>query len=264
MRLACLVVVLSLSALLSSAAQTPVAVGNAQALQILQRALAALNPTIATRDITLSGSAHYIAGSDDETGTVVLKATVLGDARIDLALPSGDRSEVYNLSAATPAGDWSGRDGTHHPIAYHNLLSEPAWFSPATAISRRLASAGFVASYVGAETLDSQSVHHISITQPPQGLSSSDSALLTHLTQIDLYIDSTTFLPAALAFDIHTDDNALIDIPVEVRFSDYRQVNGAQVPFHIQKFFNNGLDLDLQLDSASLNTGVSSTTFSVN
>jgi hypothetical protein len=261
MRLFFLGVVLSLSALLASAAQTPVAT-NTQALGILQHALAALSPNISTQDVTLSGSAHYIAGSDDETGTAILKATAIGSSRIDLSLSSGQRSEVYNFSSAVPSGQWSGPDGTAHAVSYHNLLNEPGWFSPVTAISRRLAGTGFVAAYVGAETLGSQSVHHISVTQPPQD-STSISSLLTHLTQVDLFIDSTTFLPAAMSFNIHPDDNELLDIPVEVRFSDYRSVNGAQIPFHIQKFLNNGLVLDLQLDSATINTGLSSSAFGV-
>ena len=65
MRLATLAFVLSLFALFSSAAQKSI-VPSSQALSILQRALAALSPNITTQDITLSGSAHYIAGSDDE------------------------------------------------------------------------------------------------------------------------------------------------------------------------------------------------------
>jgi hypothetical protein len=238
-----------------------------QAGQILQQALAALNGTTTTRDVTLTGSAHYIAGSDDEAGTATLKATDLGDSRIDLTLPSGNRSEVINLSAGLPAGQWSGTDGARHPIAFHNLLSEPAWFAPVTAISRRLSGSGFAATYVGAETLDSQNVHHISVTQPALLASASSSPsqtdLFTHLTQIDLYIDTTTFLPAAVSFNVHPDDNELLDIPIQIRYSDYRLVNGQQIPFHILKFLNNTLFLDIQLDSATVNTGLPSTTFGV-
>jgi hypothetical protein len=228
----------------------------------LQHALAALSPTTATRDVTLSGSVHYIAGSDDETGTATLKATAAGASRIDLSLPSGQRSEVRNLTADQPAGEWSGHDGTPHAIAYHNLLNEPAWFSPVSAISRRLAGPGFVATYVGAETMDSQSVQHISVSQQPADPSAAP-AILPHLTQIDLYLDSSTFLPAAMSFNIHPDDDAGLDIPVEIRFSDYRLVNGAQIPFHIQTLLNNGLVLDIQLDTATINSGLTSSTFGV-
>jgi len=257
----CIGVALSIFAFLTTGAQTPVA-SNPLALQILRQSLAALSPNVAVQDVTLSGSAHYIAGSDDETGAAILKATALGDSRIDLNLTSGPRSEVYNLSVSTPGGQWSDQDSTPKPIPYHNLLTEPGWFSPVTAISRRLNSAAFVATYVGAETLDSQNVQHIAVSQPPPAIAK-DFQLFQHLTQVDLYIDPSTFLPVALSFNIHPDENELVDIPVEILYSDYRWVNGQQIPFHIQKFLNNTLLLDIQLDSATVNTGVPSTTFGV-
>ncbi len=80
---------------------------------------------------------------------------------------------------------------------------------------------------------------------------------------MDFFLDSTTFLPAVTTFNIHPDNNALLDIPIEVRFSDYRAVNGVQVPFHVQKFLNNGLILDLQFQTAALNTGLATSQFQV-
>src|SRR6476619_3005350 len=77
-----------------------------QAVQYLQRALAALGASTPTSDVTLTGSAHYIAGSDDETGTATLKA-IPGASRIDLNLSSGPRSEIANISGAAPTGSWS-------------------------------------------------------------------------------------------------------------------------------------------------------------
>jgi hypothetical protein len=226
-----------------------------QAGQILQQALAALNGTTTTRDVTLTGSAHYIAGSDDETGTGTLEAIATGASSMQLALPSGPRTEVRNLSANPPTGTWSGPDGVSHTIAYHNLLNEPCWFSPVAAITRLIASPGSVDTYVDAETLGSQSVQHISVSQQPPTVSVIP-ALFPHLTQIDLYLDSSTFLPAAVTFNVHPDENQLADIPIEVRFSDYRNVNGTQVPFHIQRYINNGLILDFQANSATLNSGL--------
>jgi hypothetical protein len=169
MRLATLLVIFSLSAYLSSAGQTPIATvtTDMQALSILQRSRAALSPNIAVQDVTLSGSAHYIAGSDDETGTAVLKATALGDSRLDLTLTSGVITEIDNLSATSPAGAWFAGDRTPHIIALHNLLAETAWFAPAAVISRRLVGASFVAQYVGPENIDGQSVQHVLVFQQP-------------------------------------------------------------------------------------------------
>jgi hypothetical protein len=236
---------------------------NPQALSLLQRSLNALSGGQSLNDVTLSGTARRIAGSDDESGTAVLKALAAGSTRIDLNLPAGSRSEVHATSADGPAGSWSGPDRVSHEIAYHNLISEPAWFFPAFSIARRLSSSGYVATYVGHETHDGQAVEHVSISQTFSSHSPSGALLLRHLSQVDFFLDSTTLLPSAIAFDIHPDNNASLDIPIEVQFSDYRAVNGAQIPFHVQKYLNNGLILDFQAQTVMLNSGLNASTFSV-
>ena len=64
-------------------------------------------------------------------------------------------------------------------------------------------------------------------------------------------------------FNTHPDNDMGLDIPVRIAFSDYRTVNGFQVPFRVQKFLNNTLTLDLQFQSATLNSGLTSAAFTV-
>ncbi len=247
--------VLAASILIPTGAQTTTSTQSSPLpVQYLQRALVALSASTPTSDVTLTGSAHYIVGGDDETGTATLKA-MAGASRIDLNLSSGPRSEVVNTSAS-PAGTWSGPDGVSHAMAFHNLLTAPVWFFPAYSITHAL-SAGYVATYVGHETREGQAVEHVTISQ------TSTLQTMAHLSQMDFFLDSTTFLPVAVTFNIHPDNNALLDIPIEVRFSDYRAVNGVQIPFHVQKFLNNGLILDLQFTTAVLNTGLAASQFQV-
>jgi hypothetical protein len=147
-------------------------------------------------------------------------------------------------------------------MAFHNLLTEPAWFFPAFAIARRLsAPQNFIASYIGAEIRNGQAVQHISLSQPPPFTEPPGGLSLTRLSQIDIFLDSNTFLPAAATLNIHPDNNALLDIPIEIRFSDYRSVNGGQIPFHVERVLNNGLILDLEFQTATLNSGLSPTEF---
>jgi hypothetical protein len=162
-----------------------------------------------------------------------------------------------------PTGAWSGPDGVLHAIAFHNLLTGPAWFFPAFTIAQGLSASGYVATYVGSETHNGQAVQHVSLSQPslfPGGPGALSSA---HLTQVNLFFDSTTLLPSAVAFNIHPDNNALLDIPVEIRFSTYTTVNGVQVPFHIQKYLNNTLLLDFQVNSVTFNSGLTASSFSL-
>lgn len=244
----------------SSAAPPQSPTSQIQGVAYLQKALAALAPSTTITDLTLSGSARRVAGSDDESGTVVIKALAGTGSRIDLTLPSGPRSEIRSASAG-PVGSWSGPDGVTHAMAYHNLLTDPGWV-PSLTIASLLSAQNAVITYFGTETRDGQSVIHVSASQqsPPDSV---ETKLMQHLTQTEIYLDASTSLPASITFNTHADNNARLDIPVEIRFSEYRTASGASIPFHVQKFLNNSLFLDLEFDSAAINSGLSSSAFAV-
>lgn len=242
--------------------QTPTSApqGSPRALTLLQQSLAALTGGKSITDITLSGTARRIAGSDDESGTGTLKALAGTGSRLDLTLPSGPRSEIRNTSAAPIVGSWSGPDGIPHSVTYHNLVTDPGW-APAFTIASLLSAQNATITYIGPETRDGQSVIHISSSQTLPFSNPPGGTTFQHLSQVDFYLDSSIFLPAAISFNIHPDSNELVDIPVQVQFSDYRAISGAEIPFHIQKFINNTLALDLRFTSATLNSGLSAGLF---
>jgi hypothetical protein len=266
----------------------PSAARDLQSTTFVSNVLAALTGGAPVTDITLMGTVRRIAGSDDETGTAAIKATVLGDSRLDFSFPSGTRSEIRN-HAATPladsqppdlaadlaqinmqsvqsVGSWSGPDGIAHGIANHNLLTDAAWFFPPAVVTRVLSSPGYVFTFIGPETHEGQLLSHLQMSQPPSA-DDNDSATLTaliqHASQMDLYVDPNSLLPTVLDFYTHPDNTITVDTLIEIRFSDYREVNGIQIPFHIQKYINNGLALDIQIEDAAVNSGISPTTFDI-
>lgn len=254
---------LALSALVSfrSAAQQPAA-PSPQAAALLQSALIALGGSQTLNDVTLSGTARRIAGSDDESGTVAVKALATGPIRLDFSFPSGPRSEVRANPNGGQAGDWSGPDGVSHSIALHNLSTDWGWF-PAFTLANLNTSANTVLTYVGQETRSGHSVQRLTVQQQFPSLTGSVASLRQHLSQMDIYLDASTFLPVSLVYNTHPDNDAGLDLPVEISFSDYRVVNGAQVPFHMQKYLNGSLLLDLQFQSATFNTGLTASNFQV-
>jgi hypothetical protein len=235
-----------------------------QGATVLLQSLSAMAGTTSLNDVTLTGTGRRIAGSDDETGTAVLTGLATGQSRLNLTLPSGQSSEIRSIdSNGNPTGEWIGPDGASHTIPLHNLLTSSAWFQPALAFSEIASSLNYTVSYIGLETKDGISVNHLTVTQPPLDPSSDTAALMQHLSQIDVFLDASTYFPVALDFSIHPDDNALLDIPVEIRFSGFTSANGVQVPFHIQKYLNNSLFLDIQLQAATLNSGLTASTFAI-
>jgi hypothetical protein len=254
--------VLATLVLLPCTAQQPTSPAP-QASALLQQASTALNSGKSLSDVTLTGTAQYIAGSDDQSGTSVLKALATGEARTDLSFTSGPRSDVVSLSNNCLAGTWSGPDGVAHPSSNHNLMTDSSWFFPAFTVGRIISTGKYALSYVDHETLNGQAVEHVTAYQPSAVALPAGVPTFSHLTQMDLFLDSSTLLPAALSFNIHPDNNASSDIPVQILFSDYRLVNGAQIPFHVRKFINNSLALDLQFTSVALNSGLTASSFSL-
>lgn len=231
-----------------------------QAATVLQSAITALTGKTAIADATLTGTVEWIAGSEDETGTATYKG-LTGTYRLDMVFRNGTRSEIVSPVSGVPAGNWIGLDGVSHAIANHNLMVDVGWF-PAFALTSLISSSNTVLSYVGQETRNDMSVIHVSAIQISPNFAGSSSSLMQHLTQVDLYLDPTTFLPVSYVFNVHPDNNALLDIPVEIRYSNYQSVNGAQIPLHVEKYLNNTLAIDLQFQSPALNTGLTASQIS--
>jgi hypothetical protein len=243
----------------------PTPTASAQVIVLVNQTFRVLTGGAQVNDVTLTGTARRIAGSDDETGTAVLKALATGEARVDLSFPSGQRSETRANSDKGPVGNWIGPDGTPHPIAQHNLLADGFWFFPALLLRRLNSSQDLVFSNLGTAAHDGNDVDHLSVYErfTASPLPARAVTLLQHVSQIDLYIDPSSLLPSSVCFSVHPDHDARRDLPAEIRFSDYRLVNGVQVPFHVQKYVNNGLILDLHFDTAVLNSGLSAGSFNL-
>lgn len=237
------------------------AVKNPQAVALAAKAFAAVSGPTSVNDVTLTGTATSTAGSDVESGTVTLQALAGSGSRMDLNLSNSTRHEVRNLSSnSTPQGYWVGSDGSSHAFSLHNCMTDAAWFAPQLTILSQLSNASLVASYIGEETRAGAPVQHLHFAL--QSASADPTGLIQSLTGEEVYLDATTFLPVAITFNAHPDSDAGINIAVEIDFSSYQSVNGVQVPFRIQKLINNGLVLDLTINSAKINQGLTAADFS--
>ncbi|HWY53003.1 MAG TPA: hypothetical protein VNZ03_00965 [Terriglobales bacterium] len=226
-----------------------------QAATLLAQSANALAGSIAVNDVTLTGTAEWIAGSDDETGTAIFKG-IHGSHRLDLTFRNGTRSEIVSNVNGDRSGAWSGPDGKINPIANHNLVSEAGIF-PAFTLHELISLPNALLTYVGQETRDHATVIHLSASQQFPKLNGDPATLMQHLAQVEIFLDPTTFLPVSYLYNSHPDNDARLDIPTEIRYSNYQNITGVQIPLHIQKFMNGSLVLDLQFQNTSLNSGVS-------
>jgi hypothetical protein len=234
-----------------------------QAMALANQALQALTGGTAITDASVQATANYIAGSDQETGTVTLEAHTGYESRIVLSLSGGERSEVRNGSGAPPQGKRSGSDGVWHAAALHNCWADPTWFFPALTIQSALNDPQVTLAYVGQETKQGIAVQHVRIARLLPAQSVAATALIQHLSQADMYLDATSYLPVAVAFDVHPDSDAGLDIPVEIQFAGWHAVSGIQAPSRIQKFIEGSLVLDLGVGTTLINTGIAQSDFTI-
>jgi hypothetical protein len=275
-----------LGAQASSASPSVGAQSADQAIGLLQESVKALTGGSTVTDVALSGNSRRIAGSIDETGAVLLRATSVGDSRIDFSYPSGNRSEIRNhlafplstsmpngappealeaqIETAQPVGAWIDSAGMTHGVPNHNLMTDSTWFFPAISVSNILTSSAYVSSYLGQVTYNGSLADHVQVWQPPDpNLPVELAGLIQHLTTMDLYLDVNTHLPVALTFNTHPDSNAAVDVLLEVRFFNYELADGAQVPFEIQQYANHALVEDITIGSVALDTGISQALFAI-
>jgi hypothetical protein len=113
---------------------------------------------------------------------------------------------------------------------------------------------------VGQESLNGSSVQHIRVSKLAPGVSGQPDSLILQLSEMDVYLDPQSLLPQAIRFNIHPDTSS-VNIPVEIDYSNYQVVDGIRVPFHIQKYIQNGLSNDLVITAVTFNSGLTSNDF---
>ena len=211
----------------SSPTRDPVAV------TLAGQAVASAAGSMAISDITLQGTVTYTAGSDTETGTATLEATSRDESLVTLNLSGGSRQWVRQ----GPAGAWTGPDGQPHAMAIHNCWADAAWFFPALSMEAALGNPTVGLSYGGSGMWQGASVQHVQWSNVPPGQSAQTAAAVQQLSATDVYLDASSLLPLALDFNVHPDEDAGQNLPVEIRFSDYQVVSGVAFHTTSRKFF---------------------------
>lgn len=238
-----------------------VAVSDPQAVALVQEAQLALTNGLQVADVTLNGSASWTAGSTHEIGSAALQAKGTGEARLDISAGPATRSEIRNDSDG-PAGLWRDAAGITHPLALHNCWTPGAWFAPQSVI-QVLQSLNSVLRYLGRETVGGIAVDHVQEQSLAPKQPTKMAAVIQKLSTVDVFLAADTHLPVLIQFNSHPDDDLLQDIPVAIHFSNYQNVNGIAVPFHLQRFFHGTLQLDVTITSAAFNSGISDSNFAL-
>ena len=229
-----------------------------QALAYAAQSIAGLTGGNPISDVTLTGTVTWNAGAD--MGTASLKALGNSESRMDLTLSSGPRTEIRDAQTSTLLGKWANPNNTSGQFSPQNCLTDAVWFFPA--LGSLAAGQNVVLSYIGQEDRNGSNVQHLRSYVYQSGQFPSPSP--QQLSVMDFYLDATTLLPVAVAFQVHPDNDAGTNLPVEVDFSNYQRFSGIGVPSHIQRYQQGALMVDLTITGASFNTGLPLSLFVTN
>lgn len=239
----------------SSLAQTTVPQG-VGARDVLNQLSAAFSGGQIVQRVQLTGNAAWYAGSLEDNGTVSLTASTDGSSQMQLDLgTTGPRTESQTGVGADAACRWAGADGVAHEIATESCLGQTLWVMPALSLQPSILAGSVSVVDLGSGPVGAGETAYRHLQSHPM-VSAASSVMPTHNAQLstaDIGLDPVSALPAVLTYSVHPDNGAQISIAIEVHYSDYRSVNGVQIPFHIQRYLNGSLRLDILLSSAQIN-----------
>jgi hypothetical protein len=230
-----------------------------QALAYAAQSIAVLTGGNTISDVTLTGTVTWNGGGTD-TGTATLRALGSGESRMDLALTGGTWTEIRDAQTGPSLGQWISQNNASGNFAAQNCWIDAVWFFPA--LGSLASGPNVVLSYIGQETRNGGIVQHVQSYVYVSGKFPNPTP--QQLSTMDFYLDAATFLPVAISFNAHPDDDATSNLLIEVDFSSYQTINGSAVPTHIQKYQQGNLMVDAVLSGASFNTGLSFSIFVIN
>jgi hypothetical protein len=119
----------------SAQAQTNVVAGSSlTTTTLLQNASQAFSKGRPVHGVTLTGTANWIVGGDNENGNITLIANADGSYQINLELGQSSRTEAQTTVAQGQQCSWEGSDGIAQVVPTHNCLLPVAWFMPGIAL----------------------------------------------------------------------------------------------------------------------------------
>jgi hypothetical protein len=204
--------------------------------------------------VQLSGTAAWHAGSFNDQGSATLSATATG-SQLQLSLSSGSRNEAQSGQGTNLACTWAGADGSAHNIDPGNCWRPVLWFLPPLSLqpSQLPSYLGALDLGTGAVGFGAESYRHLQAELVLPNLSDSLTSIIMQRSTADVGFDPASLLPAVLAYSIHPDNGAPIDIAVEIHYANYQAINGVQIPFTIQRYINGTLQLEIDITSAQVN-----------
>jgi hypothetical protein len=242
----------------TGAAQTQTAVQtpskDPQAIAVLQQSVVAMGTTTPS-DSTASGTITTVAGSLTENGTIIILTRGTNQTSEQIQTPHGS-TVIYSQGQAS-----YGTGSTPVPLPMERAVTAQCPDFPLALLAGALNSPDTAYKYVGLETLDVASAHHVQIWN--SFASTPKLQAIAKFSIKDVWIDAKSGLPIKVSYTRRDAGGASPGIAMEASYADYRNVSGVLYPFAIQASMNGTPWATITIQSVLLNTGLTDLNFPV-
>jgi hypothetical protein len=225
-----------------------------EAEAILRRAYLVMGgPTLeVVQDTYAELSVKSPEGDSLSNTSVVLKTLGKKAWRTEAATPDGMSVTVVNgLDARSQVGSEEARA---FPTA--SVAEAGNWMIPALSIIGEWGDPEIQLEYLGLQ--ENGTVHHVRMHRLPQ-----EGGWAAVYSPCDIFLDAVTGLPVRIAYSLHPPANLRVDIPVEVKYQDYKNISGILIPYHVTYSIRGRLVSEFHTTRFAINQGVSAFDFKV-
>jgi len=226
-----------------------------QAVTVLRQSIAAMASSVPV-DSSAAGTVTIVEGSSTQVGTIQILTRGTAQTAETITSSSGQRAIIYS---SDDAKEVSAGQSINPPLEL--IVTDQSPDFPLPLLLSVLNNADETIRYIGQEALNGQSAQHIQVWNT--FASKPRLQKLAPFSARDIWFDSSSGLPLKIAHARRPAGGTVPSFPVEVVFSDYRNVTGTLYPFQINKSYNGTPWQTITIQSVSFNTGLTDAQFQV-
>jgi hypothetical protein len=140
------------------------------------------------------------------------------------------------VSIVSKGKGWHGTQEHQTAMSPHATMNFLPDHIPALACSTPPAQRGLRVTYVGSEEINATPVFHLKLDISPGGKNKRVDAIASLVSEYHIFIDQQSYRVVKTSKFVFAPDALQNRSLWETTYSDYRSVNGVQMPFHIENF----------------------------
>lgn len=200
-----------------------------------------------------TGTMTWGSGPSSKTGSFIFEAGTDGSSTLHVNLPTVSRSETRGVFAVPRSCIWTDNNGGTHLDRGQECEQAVPWFAPLL-FAEPAANVSNVVTIAddGEITQDGATLHKITYTTPLPATPSTDARVVDAPTQVSVFYNPQTLLPASVEYLERDNANHGADLKMRVVYSDYQTLAGLPVPHKITRYAGGNLQSSLLISNASV------------